>query len=573
MKIIPILVFFLLTISCGKSHSSSVDIPQTQSYPDLQIPQDDTYDSNQPSEEEPIPLPQPKENKYILKAQYLPSEVFRKPSLPSNYHKEIEMNLDPETTAVMFIDIADVDNSIGYWRVLPLLEIARKYNFKIIHAIHEFSIPAQMQPLPGEIVINRYVSRCLSYITQHGIKYLLVAGSGTNTCVLDRPCGLLNLKNQYYYNFDMSNDLQIIFIRDATISAEMPGTWRDNLNKKMTLNLIEDHVGYTTTVKNVFEAFNEDFQEEKIDYRNYGYEDEENRPLLKELPPEKTMLIIANAYEKYSNKDLSNRITQNIAQYLHPLVELARKMGMQITHVFDNGLPSSYIIDILPDENTVNNFDQLANLLAQNPSITNILFAGYTTNRELLFGGAGLFNFRFRPEFSHKYKRFLVRDATVGFEFPDSMPNENGKYNAIHWFEMNGIPQINGEHGHSYSITLNDLYRIYSILPELARVKKENEGDDLSTFYCNHATIMLDIFNPYEISLNLGQNVVTIDCDNKTTIFQIPEFENLWHPKELRRVSLVRRELLLKSSWDLFNLRTTEARQREYDRGFPSQTY
>ena len=167
-------------------------------------------------------------------------------------------HLDLEKTALVLIDVwTQHPNKVFRERMasnikqktVPLVELARRHNIKIVHCPHEFpkGIADGCKPLPGERVIHTG-TELHKYLGECGVKTLLYAGYAVNRCILNRPEGIPNIKPLGY---------NIILLRDCTIAKETQESLEGELKYHEAISKIETNWGCTSTLDDLKAALEE----------------------------------------------------------------------------------------------------------------------------------------------------------------------------------------------------------------------------------------------------------------------------------------------------------------------------
>lgn len=179
-------------------------------------------------------------------------------------HEHTVRQLDVDKIALILIDVWEfyddgmqerTQKNINF-KLVPLLELARKHNIIIIHASHEGEINKKCNPLPGEFVIGSVGSsidgtsriRLNRYLDTHNITTLLYAGYYADGCLIKRQTGIIPMHELGY---------EIILVRDCTIAQETNDTLKRESIKEKVVDEIERFFGSTTTLKDLQEAFRE----------------------------------------------------------------------------------------------------------------------------------------------------------------------------------------------------------------------------------------------------------------------------------------------------------------------------
>jgi isochorismatase family protein len=198
---------------------------------------------------------------------HLPTRKFVQSAHESTYDTEAdssytyrERRLDLKRTAVIVIDPWENHDNDGWLgrakenmrsKLRPFLELIRHLNVPIVYAPHEQEIARVVEPREGDFVVNSQnqlddTEELNAYLRARNIATLLYAGYATNKCLLTRPTGIVRMKRLGY---------DIILVRDCTIAFEMPETLHSEAAKLITVNLIENNYGETTTLADLRTAF------------------------------------------------------------------------------------------------------------------------------------------------------------------------------------------------------------------------------------------------------------------------------------------------------------------------------
>lgn len=168
--------------------------------------------------------------------------------------------LDLDKTALIIIDPWAYHPNDGWLKrvqenmsskLKPLLELARDHNMTIIYAPSGQKIADIVKPLEGEYIVDSMnglddTTELDDYLKAHQITTLLYAGYASNWCVLNRPTGIIRMSQLGY---------DIILVRDCTIAFEMPETLDSKAANLVTINLVENQFGETTTLEDLQAAF------------------------------------------------------------------------------------------------------------------------------------------------------------------------------------------------------------------------------------------------------------------------------------------------------------------------------
>jgi nicotinamidase-related amidase len=93
-------------------------------------------------------------------------------------------------------------------------------------------------------------------------------------------------------------------------------------------------------------------------------------------------------------------------------------------------MKESALVDILPGEPYVYESERLGQIF-RDRGIENIIYTGFATDVCVLNAGGGV-----EPMAAQSYRLFLMRDATLGIELPDTFPERRSTRYAIRYFEI-----------------------------------------------------------------------------------------------------------------------------------------
>ena len=159
------------------------------------------------------------------------------------YYENIILKLDKNDTALVLIDIwegqGDLVNRFIDEQILRLVKIARENNILIVHCpSQEYKLlHPSIEIHPNDILITGF-DNFDKELGMLGIKNLLYSGYDTFSCVIDKPCGIGNIKLKYG---DKYNN---ILIRDCCIS-------KYEETHLSAISLIEKNFALTTTFKDL----------------------------------------------------------------------------------------------------------------------------------------------------------------------------------------------------------------------------------------------------------------------------------------------------------------------------------
>lgn len=155
----------------------------------------------------------------------------------------------------------------------------------------------------------------------------------------------------------------------------------------------------------------------RLKYGSTGEADSKYTEQIQTLNPEKIALMVIDVWDN----ELPERFLLHARQYVVPLVQWARQNGLAVFHA-PNGRPVASFLEARngPRELILESVDN--NVLAgwlKKQGITTLLYAGYSANGCLLQRSTGMLAMRKRG-----FEIVLVRDATLAYETPQSLPQE-----------------------------------------------------------------------------------------------------------------------------------------------------
>jgi nicotinamidase-related amidase len=172
-----------------------------------------------------------------------------------------EQTIDLNSTALVIIDAAQEACDLAPNReaenmstkLVALLDLARKYNIKVIHSPNGYHIADIVKPIPGEYVVGYpYTAEILdSYLKRHGIDTLLYAGYDENVCLIARNTGIIKMSGLGY---------KIILVRDCTVAYESPESLPGEWGQVITTETIEFLWGESTTLNDLETALQKVYQ-------------------------------------------------------------------------------------------------------------------------------------------------------------------------------------------------------------------------------------------------------------------------------------------------------------------------
>ena len=93
-------------------------------------------------------------------------------------------------------------------------------------------------------------------------------------------------------------------------------------------------------------------------------------------------------------------------------------------------MKESTLVDILPGEPYVYETERLEQIFRER-GIESVMYAGFATDVCVLNAGGGV-----EPMAAQSYRLFLMRDATLGIELPDTFPDRRSTRYATRYFEI-----------------------------------------------------------------------------------------------------------------------------------------
>ncbi len=348
--------------------------------------------------------------------------------------------LEASSTALVMVDVWTVTDPMlldnMHKRLLPLLSAARKLGFLIVHAPSEAPLWDQLHVLPGEILVTGErgdTARCdlaiknASQTSHRDIKHVLLVGYDTNLCVIDKPCGAVQLSTE------LLEAAEVLLVRDTT----RPGPdeyGNPYYTTETNINMIESgawlprgqqHIR-SLVLRDLLVAFGYNaeanalpplaFPVPQMSHRNPAV-----RPftLTLEDVQSNTALVVVAAADNFDNDGYQARVNENSALWLLPLLISARAAKLPIIHL-PNGRHLAHAPN--PGEFVLNSTAQFAQVV-RDFSFTNLLYCGYAANRELMWGDGGLAHFYaytrygyspFFPAVAKIPKLAWIPEATIG---------------------------------------------------------------------------------------------------------------------------------------------------------------
>jgi len=363
-------------------------------------------------------------------------------------------------TALVLIDVWDDHTLVNLYenqnlRVLPLLALARKQGWLIIHAPSEGQETPMISVLPGEILVTGEDQRpgskslCFPYLLTHNVTNVLFAGYDTNYCVLDKPCGTISISKAIHQQGVPTN---VVLVRDATL---VQSQWYENnyYSHKLSINMIEATPWVpanasasirSVTLGDLVKAYN--VPTDTLLYKNAttalkypmvqaNTNDSKPRadvPITAMQRGTAAVVVVSCSNDErdmYANDGYKARMMENRVLHLEPFLAAVRqnkhRVNLKIIHV-PNGhtiqTPGNNACAPMKDEyvaaSTVE-FDQYV----QQENITTLMYVGYAANRDMLFGVGGMQRYYTNNRYKHMTvpHYYWVEEATLGFETATSL--------------------------------------------------------------------------------------------------------------------------------------------------------
>ena len=372
-----------------------------------------------------------------------------------------------KATALVLIDVWDDRADAALYenqnlRVLPLLALARRQGWLVVHAPSENRETPMIRVLPGEILVTGEDGRpnssslCFPHLLQNGVRKVLMAGYDTNFCVLDKPCSTIRTSSSAAAAAaaaaNSSVDMEVLLVRDATLPQSQ---WylNDWYSHMMSVNMIEaapwlpneeERFIRSMTVQALVRAagvppsspiYVNATTALKYPFQTAGSSDAKRPAVVPNLrgPGAAAALVVVSCgideRDVFGNDGFRARSLENRQLYLEPLVHAVRSNSssrkLHILHV-----PNGHTIDAesnracrpVAGEPVFNATDQFDSYLIAH-SIETLLYVGYAANRDMLFGVAGMQRYYSNSRYLHQKtpSYYWVKEATVALETAQSL--------------------------------------------------------------------------------------------------------------------------------------------------------
>ena len=364
-----------------------------------------------------------------------------------------------KATALVLIDVWDDHADAALYenqnlRVLPLLALARRQGWLVVHAPSENRETPMIQVLPGEILVTGEDGRpnssslCFPHLVQNGVRKVLMAGYDTNFCVLDKPCSTIRTSSSAASS---SVDMEVVLVRDATLPQSQ---WylNDWYSHMMSVNMIEaapwlpdeeKRFIRSVTVPDLVRAagvppsspiYANATTALKYPSQTAGSSDAKRPaavPDLRGLGAAAALVVVSCGIDErdvFGNDGFRARVMENRQLYLEPLVQAVRSSSSLKLHILH--VPNGHTINAEsnracrpvtgePVFNTTEQFDSY--LIAH--GIETLIYVGYATNRDMLFGVAGMQRYYSNSRYLHEKtpSYYWVKEATVALETAQSL--------------------------------------------------------------------------------------------------------------------------------------------------------
>jgi len=364
--------------------------------------------------------------------KFVPAQNWLEYNQTQSNYQDIFINLNPQKTAIVLIDSWDMDllDDLVNYKIVPLLNIARKNNITIVHAVS--TGPKMPHPLievhPEDIIIKDYGNGDKE-LKSRGIDTLLYAGQDTLYCVLDKPQG-------FFYVHLRGEDFRTILIRDGVISKtpEM---------KTVAINMFETKFGCSISTEDLYDFFEmvppKEIFNEVVARSNSSFDFNIVKTNFK---PSETALVLVNPFKNYSSEVWNKRVEKNRKEKLIPLINLGRSNDILIIYVSNkSNIANDY--KLLYNEFVIYSEREFRKILKER-KIKKLLYAGYALNQDVLFGPAGISRLfiQTKYEFNKIADYYIVEDATLAFEIPETSSDEIIKKTILKYYRRMKIIEL-----------------------------------------------------------------------------------------------------------------------------------
>jgi nicotinamidase-related amidase len=355
-------------------------------------------------------------------------------------------------------------------RLLPLLAFARQQKWLIIHAPSENNETSMIQVLPGELLIKGTSesqgssSLCFPHLVNHSVTDVLIAGYDTNYCVLDKPCGTIRTSTSASnFTSTTKTKMEVFIVRDATLPQSQ---WfqNDYYSHITSINMIESaswlplpnqyirsltvtdlilaanvpttsqiYINATTKLKYPMKVAGSSYEKMLVNVPINFLNSSTNSTNIA------FVIVSCSNDEKgmYANDGFRARVNENRQVYLEPLIQVLRRANkirdrFKIIHI-----PNSHSIHDetnnackpLPSEtiaNTTEDFDAWR----VKHGINLLIYVGYATNRDMLFGVGGMQRYYSMSRYMGKKvpRYYWIKEATIALENEITLASGGGEW-------------------------------------------------------------------------------------------------------------------------------------------------
>jgi len=317
---------------------------------------------------------------------------------PSGEYDEIQVITKYRQTALILIDLwNNINDNLFIKRVISLIKFCRKNEILIIHCPYfKFNhIHPEIEIQNNDVVIFGLDSFA-DIVISRNINTLVYAGYDTLRCVIDKPCGILNIL------FSHPNVFKSVLIRDCAFS-------REKRTHKAGINILEKHGVLTANVKAIVG---------KSDQSNFN-----KKNIFKNITEEKPRLFKRKIYSKETGIVISGKLPKNkIDKIINFVNEYNLPVFYQKSARFNKAKEYNLLFKYFFDIKTENQFIFQLRLNL----IERLLYCGCSLDMEMITGQAGLL----RLYMQKRYKQNKIPDYHIikdysYIDFPTYSIDEN----------------------------------------------------------------------------------------------------------------------------------------------------
>lgn len=182
------------------------------------------------------------------KARRLPYENDPGSTQETGGHIHFTMRIDPARTLFLPVDVWDRHHiptflsraiEITQEKIAPAMSAARHAGIRVVHATTRERMSGLVTVEPGEGFFHK------SFDFYPGIITAIYVGFAVNRCLLTRTCGIQEAKRR---------KIGVLLLRDATTAVEYPETLDGLWATRVTVNMIERHLGQTALTEDFINA-------------------------------------------------------------------------------------------------------------------------------------------------------------------------------------------------------------------------------------------------------------------------------------------------------------------------------